>query len=110
MKKLIKEYRKKVDACDKSLEHIANLILKARKDKEDISIIEDLKGEKYNCQTNRRMYYQFIKDVESCESLIIMDYLVDNNNEHGTDSSGRRVLRIDEQTFNKMSDIVNSIK
>jgi len=108
MEKIIKEYQKKIKICDSALEKINDMIRKSRKDPSIDA--EDLREEKANCNRDRQLYLQFIKDIEGCGTLIILDYLVDLNKEFGKDSSGRRVLRTEESVFEQMVKTVNSIK
>ena len=108
MKKLIQEYQQKVENCDRQLERITEMIRASRRGDRTIDT-EDLREEKANCNRDRQLYIQFIKDLENCDTLIILDYLVDINKEHGTDSSGRRILRVEQSVFDKIKDITESI-
>lgn len=108
MKKLIEEYQKKIEKKDEALKTIKDMIIAARKDPRIDA--DDLREEKANCNRDRQLYLQFIKDLEGSETLIILDYLIDNNKEHGIDSSGRSILRVEQGVFDKMKDITESVK
>ena len=108
MKKLIEEYKKKIATKDEALEVIHKMIRDARNDS---SIdVDDLREEKANCNRDRQLYIQFIEDLEGCDTVILLDYLVDNNKEFGTDSSKRRILRIEQEMFDKIVDTTKGIE
>lgn len=67
MKKLIIKYKEKINNCDEALEQI-NLMM--RESRKDSSIdTDDLREEKNNCNANRQIYVQFVKDLESVNDL-----------------------------------------
>jgi hypothetical protein len=64
--KLIKEYQGKVSIIDESLERILELRRLARRGDDRIDV-EDLRAERENASSNRRIYIQIIADLESLQ-------------------------------------------
>jgi hypothetical protein len=64
IKDIIEDYQKKIDKCDKSIEKIIGFIREARHENRDEVDIDDLREEKANCNRDRQLYVQFIKDLE----------------------------------------------
>lgn len=65
MKKLIKEYQKKIEKCDRQINRITELIRLSRKDSSIDT--DDLREEKANCNRDRQLYVQFIHDLDDIE-------------------------------------------
>jgi len=110
MKKLIEEYQKRIDVIDSQIKEKVKIIRETRKDSERVLDNEMARIENKLLDAKRQLLVQVIKDIEGSDTLIILDYLVDINKEHGTDSSGRRILRVEQGVFDKMKDITESIK
>lgn len=110
MKNLINEYQNKISMIDKTILRHEKTIRKTRNDSGKVLENEDARSCHKLLSSKRQTLVQVIKDIEGSDTLVILDYLVDLNKEHGTDSSGRRILRVEQSVFDKMKDITESIK
>lgn len=110
MKKLIEEYQKKISMIDKTVLSHEKTIRETRNDSERVLENEEARINRNLLNSKRQTLVQVIKDIEGSDTLIILDYLVDNNEQFGTDSSKRRILRVEQNVFDKMKDITESVK
>jgi len=110
MKKLIEKYESQIEKCKLSIDHMFKMIDTGEDEGGEAIDTDDLLEEIEIAKHKRRMYERFVKDIKDSDTLIVLDYLVDNNEQFGTDSSKRRILRVEQGVFDKMKDITESIK
>lgn len=110
MKKLIEKYESQIVKCKLSIDHMFKMIDAGEDEGGEAIDTDDLLEEIEIAKSRRRMYETFIHDIKNSDVMIILDYLVDNNEQFGTDSSKRRILRVEQSMFDRITDITKNVK